>query len=768
MEDKVKNENDSNTKRQEIAPGVFFEKRYEKISGKLFANIEIDNTVFRLVDIKVDLSKSSRIQTVNGGQMLVHQMIEPFSKVLLARLILEKNYNLKTSVKFDILAPSFEMQKRYMKTVVTIIEEEIKSTIILKGIDLNNISEIDLFEFLNSNSLKFVDHDFLPNSNSVFASEEDTFKAFGYIVHWRRLEEIIKTNNEVKYTEDVLVPIKEMKIDPSDVNQGELGNSWLMSVFTALAEYPILIKRLFLTSRPNKYGVFKIKLCKMSRWRTFLVDDFFPCMPLGEPFFAKNIKLGYWVLVLEKAYAKLYGNYSQLAKGNPLNALIDTTACPTFSYDLTASNIRDSISDGSFRQQIKNWKNKNYIIVASLKDQPQLQLQKSKPSDFSFSIIKTYQDDEDLFLLCIRDPWGIVKWKGDWSEESSLWTTKMIQKIKPTFIERDGNFWISWKDFLTLFTKITVCYSQQWEELIMKGKFVTSISTEDPNIKNCCSRWHYELHVPEKSKVLIGVHQEDAGFLGADEIRPYTDLGVAILQKVNNTYKFVMQSNTGFERQCYLETTLEQGVYYIVPRSLGINLDHFKNSEKYIGSFEIDDQLVISVIKDVFEKYDISCNNILSYSELTAFFRFLDKNLEISEYDVIINEFGRRNKHTGELEGLSEMGFVHLFFSLLENLTISGKVDLFKRLGYDERLFSYRTRSFIFSIHSDIHLKIVVKDALEENIDMIVSKLLIRKFGKNTKTDVKCITSDEKVCGFYYFEPFTNKEFTELQLRSLQ
>ena len=63
MEDKVKNENDSNTKRQEIAPGVFFEKRYEKISGKLFANIEIDNTVFRLVDIKVDLSKSSRIQT---------------------------------------------------------------------------------------------------------------------------------------------------------------------------------------------------------------------------------------------------------------------------------------------------------------------------------------------------------------------------------------------------------------------------------------------------------------------------------------------------------------------------------------------------------------------------------------------------------------------------------------------------------------------------------------------------------------------------------
>lgn len=121
-------------------------------------------------------------------------------------------------------------------------------------------------------------------------------------------------------------------IDPSDIKQGCLGNCWTMCALASIAERPSLIERLFVTKEINSNGIYRVKLCKNGEWVTVTIDDFFPCYPLGGPLFSRTHGNELWVLLLEKAYAKLHGSYFSLRGGYASEALIDFTGCPTTTF----------------------------------------------------------------------------------------------------------------------------------------------------------------------------------------------------------------------------------------------------------------------------------------------------------------------------------------------------------------------------------------------------------------------------------------------------
>jgi len=62
------------------------------------------------------------------------------------------------------------------------------------------------------------------------------------------------------------------------------------------------------------------------------VDDYFPCYPMAGPMFSKAHGNELWVLLLEKAYAKLHGCYYLLRGGFANEGLIDLTGCPSQSF----------------------------------------------------------------------------------------------------------------------------------------------------------------------------------------------------------------------------------------------------------------------------------------------------------------------------------------------------------------------------------------------------------------------------------------------------
>ena len=100
----------------------------------------------------------------------------------------------------------------------------------------------------------------------------------------------------------------------------------------SLAEMPQLVERLFITKEANEEGIYRLKICKNGEWQDVLVDDYFPCFPNGQPIFSKAHGNELWVLLLEKAYAKLHGSYKALVGGCPHEAMMDLTGCPTTSY----------------------------------------------------------------------------------------------------------------------------------------------------------------------------------------------------------------------------------------------------------------------------------------------------------------------------------------------------------------------------------------------------------------------------------------------------
>ncbi len=107
----------------------------------------------------------------------------------------------------------------------------------------------------------------------------------------------------------------------------------------------------------------------MNRWKNLILDDYFPCFPVSTPIFGKSSYNGeFWVVLLEKAFAKMYGSYKRIETGNPRHSLIDITGCPTYTYELYKDEIKLLIEDGLFWQDLKKWHEKGFVIAAGTKE----------------------------------------------------------------------------------------------------------------------------------------------------------------------------------------------------------------------------------------------------------------------------------------------------------------------------------------------------------------------------------------------------------------
>ena len=65
-----------------------------------------------------------------------------------------------------------------------------------------------------------------------------------------------------------------------------------------------------------------------------IVDDYIPCIN-KQACFSKSIKgQNLFIMILEKAFAKLYGSYYRLESGLAFQVMRDLTGAPSYEWDI--------------------------------------------------------------------------------------------------------------------------------------------------------------------------------------------------------------------------------------------------------------------------------------------------------------------------------------------------------------------------------------------------------------------------------------------------
>jgi hypothetical protein len=86
---------------------------------------------------------------------------------------------------------------------------------------------------------------------------------------------------------------------------------------SVLATRPALVKRLIVSdTHAKKFGIYTVKFSKAGVWRYVHVDDRLPCNRSGTVQYARSKDPNeVWVMIIEKAYAKLHGCYEAITAG---------------------------------------------------------------------------------------------------------------------------------------------------------------------------------------------------------------------------------------------------------------------------------------------------------------------------------------------------------------------------------------------------------------------------------------------------------------------
>jgi len=130
-----------------------------------------------------------------------------------------------------------------------------------------------------------------------------------------------------------------------------MGSCYWMAAASAVAEWPDLVKSIFLTRNKNAAGIFGISLFIRGKPYHLALDDNImfwnsPASSYFAPVYAalSDDKTAAWSIVIEKVWAKVVGNYLKMDGGYLTTAIRALTGVPTFAYSLATTPAFDPVA----------------------------------------------------------------------------------------------------------------------------------------------------------------------------------------------------------------------------------------------------------------------------------------------------------------------------------------------------------------------------------------------------------------------------------------
>ncbi|KAK7066013.1 Calpain-15 [Halocaridina rubra] len=346
----------------------------------------------------------------------------------------------------------------YSKLMNTLREKEERDA-------LNKWNKI--VHYCRVNNQPFVDDSFPPVLKSLFHNPAENTNSM--MTQWLRPQEIQTDLDSRNVNWAVFrTPL------PSDISQGYLGNCWFLSALAVMTEREDLVKKIMVTRDFCPEGVYQVRLCNAGRWVTVLVDDLLPCDRYGYLMYSQSRRRQLWVPLIEKALAKIHGCYEALVAGLAIEGLATLTGAPCESLRLQASSSKseEEIEEDLVWTKLLSSRAAGFLMGASCGGGQGIPDYVYKDHGLrprhAYSVLDV-QDIEGVRLVRLRNPWGHHSWKGDWCDDSPLWTPELREKLVPHGAD-DGVFWISFNDVLKYFDSIDICkIYENWSEVRVPG-----------------------------------------------------------------------------------------------------------------------------------------------------------------------------------------------------------------------------------------------------------------------------------------------------------
>ncbi|KAF8802683.1 cysteine proteinase [Phlegmacium glaucopus] len=370
--------------------------------------------------------------------------------------------------------------------------------------------------------------------------------------------------------------------DAIDIIQGELGDCWLLSALATMSTSKGLIEKLCI-SRDEEVGVYGFVFFRGSTWVSVIIDDqLFWSLPKYEELSSEEQKLyrcdretrkglhfarsgtegETWVPLIEKAYAKLHGDYASLSGGLSSEAIEDLTGYvdildkDRFWKEELLKATQDRLFGCSF---------------AGLDTSRKTELFAGSPDvngligGHAYSILRVKKCKGKRFVV-LRNPWGASEWTGAWGDGSKEWVGKWLDVLKELdhVFGDDGEFVMEYSDFLDTFELIerTTIFDSSW---VMSSHWLR-VPPPYPNHPWTFGDLSFKFTLSRPSFTIIALSQLDDRYFSDISGVSEWNIDFVVYKRGDKEITGVSFHAVVQARSVTCELNLEAGEYIIFPR----------------------------------------------------------------------------------------------------------------------------------------------------------------------------------------------------------
>ncbi|KAJ1564997.1 hypothetical protein HK405_013431, partial [Cladochytrium tenue] len=266
-------------------------------------------------------------------------------------------------------------------------------------------------------------------------------------------------------------------VSPGDIVQGGEGDCWFLAACSALSNIPHLLERV-MVARDEHAGVYGFVFFRDGQWVSTVVDDqlyvssgnysdFWYKDQVREKeytnlfqkgsrslYFAKSSDENEtWLPLLEKAFAKVHGDYQAISGGFGGEAIEDMTGSVC-----SVTILNDILDPDRFWTEELSKVNTDRLFFCHVFESRDHDI----VSGHEYSVLKAVEIKGRRFVK-MRNPWGKREWSGPWGDGSEEWTSEWIALLGHKFGD-DGEFWMEYADFLTNWYEIerAMIFDDSW------------------------------------------------------------------------------------------------------------------------------------------------------------------------------------------------------------------------------------------------------------------------------------------------------------------